>query len=213
MSVAAPAQSAETRILPIRRRADLTSHEQHIGGSRYWHVKDPVSLRYYQLSPEEYSVLMMLDGTVSLREIRRRFELEFAPQRLSLPQVQSFLAMLHSSGLVISDSPGQAQILVSRTRSERSQRFLKQFSNVLAIRFRGIDPHNFLNWLVPRTRFLFAPWCVTFCVGVMLTAVLLAAVRMETLQSRLPHFHEFFGATNLLLLAASATKWASCCWS
>jgi len=203
MSVAAPAQSAETRILPIRRRADLTSHEQHIGGSRYWHVKDPVSLRYYQLSPEEYSVLMMLDGTVSLREIRRRFELEFAPQRLSLPQVQSFLAMLHSSGLVISDSPGQAQILVSRTRSERSQRFLKQFSNVLAIRFRGIDPHNFLNWLVPRTRFLFAPWCVTFCVGVMLTAVLLAAVRMETLQSRLPHFHEFFGATNLLLLAAT----------
>jgi putative peptide zinc metalloprotease protein len=203
MSVAAPAQTAETRILPIRRRVDLSCREQHIGGSRYWHIKDPVSLRYYQLSPEEHAVLMMLDGTVSLQEVRRRFEIEFAPQRLSLPQVQSFLAMLHSSGLVISDSPGQAQILVSRTNSQRSQHLLKQFSNVLAIRFRGFDPHRFLNWLVPRTRFLFAPWCVTICVGLMLTAGVLAAVRADTLFARLPHFHEFFGATNLLLLAAT----------
>jgi len=203
MSVATPAQTAETRILPIRRRADLACHEQHIGGSRYWHVKDPISLRYYQLSPEEHAVLMMLDGTVSLQEIRRRFEVEFAPQRLSLPQVQSFLAMLHSSGLVISDSQGQAEILVSRTRNEKSQRLLKQFSNVLAIKFRGFDPHGFLNWLVPQTRFLFAPWCVTFCVGLMLAAGVLAAVRIDTLQSRLPHFHEFFGATNLILLAAT----------
>lgn len=203
MSVAAPAQTAETRVLPIRRRADLSFHEQHIGGSRYWHVKDPVSLRYYQLSPEEHAVLMMLDGTVSLQEVRRRFEIEFAPQRLSLPQVQSFLAMLHSSGLVISDSPGQAQILVSRTNNERSQRLLKQFSNVLAIRFRGFDPHSFLNWLVPRTRFLFAPWCVTLCVAFMMTAAVLAAVRADTLQARLPHFHEFFSGTNLILLAAT----------
>jgi len=203
MSVASPAQTAETRILPIRRRADLVCREQHLGGSRYWHVKDPISLRYYQLSPEEHAVLMMLDGTVSLQEIRRRFEIEFAPQRLSLPQVQSFLAMLHSSGLVISDSPGQAEILTSRTRNERSQRLLKQFSNVLAIKFRGFDPHGFLNWLVPQTRFLFAPWCVTFCVGLMLAAGVLAAARIDTLQSRLPHFHEFFGATNLILLAAT----------
>ncbi|MDA1161559.1 MAG: HlyD family efflux transporter periplasmic adaptor subunit [Planctomycetota bacterium] len=201
MSVAAPAQTAETRTLPLRRRADLLCHEQHIGGSRYWHVKDPVSLRYYQLSPEEHAVLMMLDGTVSLRDIRRQFELKFAPQRLSLPQVQSFLATLHGSGLIISDSPGQSHILVSRTRTERGQRHLKQLSNILAIRFRGFDPHRFLNWLVPRTRFLFAPWCVTICVGLMLTAVLLAAVRIDTLQARLPRFHEFFGASNLLLLA------------
>ena len=203
MSVAAPAPTAETRTLPIRRRADLACHEQHIGGSRYWHIKDPVSLRYYQLSPEEHAVLMMLDGTVSLQDVRRRFEIEFAPQRLSLPQVQSFLAMLHSSGLVISDSPGQAEILISRTRNTRHQRLLTQFSNVLAIRFRGFDPHRFLNWLVPQTRFLFAPWCVTFCFGFMLAAGVLAAVRIDTLQSRLPHFHEFFGATNLILLAAT----------
>lgn len=203
MSIAAPAQSAETRSLPVRRRADLVCHEQHIGGSRYWHVKDPVALRYYQLSPEEYSVLMMLDGTMSLRDIRRKFEVEFAPQRLSLPQVQSFLAMLHDSGLVISETPGQAEILVSRTRKARTHRFLKQFSNILAIRFRGFDPQGFLNWLVPHTSFLFRPWCVTLCVVLMLTSTVLAAVRMETLVSKLPHFHEFFGATNLMLLAAT----------
>lgn len=203
MSVAAPVQTAETRVLPLKRRADLELHEQHIGGSRFWHVKDPVSLRYFQLTPEEHFVLLKLDGTVSLRDIRREFELEFAPQRLSLPQVQSFLAMLHRSGLIISETAGQSELLVSRAKSERGGQRLRQFTNLLAIRFRGFDPHGLLNWLLPRTRFLFAPWCVLLSVGLMVSALTLAAVQMETLQSRLPHFHEFFGATNLFLLAAT----------
>ena len=195
-----PTHTAETRPLPLRRRADLHCREQHIGGTKYWHVKDPVSLRYFQLRPEEHAVLMMLDGEISLREIRRQFEQQFAPQRLSLSQLQSFLAMLHGSGLIVSDSPGQAAFLLEKQRAAQKQQLIGRFMNLLAIRFRGYDPQRLLNWLHPMTRFLFAPWCVTFCVGVMLGAVLLAGLQFETLQSRLPRFHEFFSINNLIWL-------------
>ena len=86
MSVAPHPPTAETRILPLRCRADLKCREQQIGGSRFWHLKDPVTLRYFQLKPEEYAVLKMLDGTVSLHAIRQQFEEQFAPQRLSAPR-------------------------------------------------------------------------------------------------------------------------------
>lgn len=200
MSAAMPTHTAETRPLPLRRRVDLDCREQHIGGTKYWHVKDPVSLRYYQLRPEEHAVLMMLDGETSLRNIRRRFEQQFAPQRLSLSQLQSFLAMLHGSGLIVSDSPGQAAYLIEKQRATQKQQFIGRFMNLLAIRFRGYDPQRLLNWLHPMTRFLFAPWCVTLCFGLMLGALLLAGLQFDTLQSRLPRFHEFFSLSNLIWL-------------
>lgn len=203
MSTATVGTTAETRLLPLRRRADLICNEQQIGGTRFWHVKDPVSQRYFQLRVEEYAVLQMLDGTASLRDIRRQFEQQFAPQRLSLAQVQSFLGMLHSSGLIISDSPGQANHLLERSLKEQRRRRFGAWSNVLAIRFRGFDPHRVLTALESETRFLFAPWCVTLCFGLMLAAGLLAALRFDTLVARLPHFHEFLSATNLVWLAVT----------
>jgi len=203
MSVATPAQTTDTRPLPLRRRVDLECRPQQFQGSTFWHVKDPVSLRYFQLRPEEYAVLNMLDGKVSLQEIRHRFEDEFSPQTLSLSQLQSFLVMLHGSGLVLSDTSGQADVLLERMRQTRRQRHLARFTNPLAIQFRGFDPQRILDHLQPWTRFLFSPWCVTLCLGLMLTAVLLAAARWDTLAARLPYFHEFFSPVNLLWLAAT----------
>ena len=208
MSVALQPQTAETRVLPLRCRADLDCREQQIGGSRYWHVKDPVTLRYFQLKPEEHAVLKMLDGTVSLQQIRQRFEEQFAPQRLSVAQLQSFLVMLHGNGLIQSDAPGQADVLLERGLSEKRRKLFAGFSNLLAIRFRGFDPTRLLDFLEPRCRVLFTPSCVTLCVGLMLAALCLAGLQFETLASRLPRFQEFFALENLvwLVVILGATK-------
>ncbi|MHC4876840.1 MAG: site-2 protease family protein [Planctomycetota bacterium] len=196
-------QTAETRPLPLQRRPDLVCREQQFGGTTYWHVKDPIALRYFQLKPEEYAVLQMLDGTVSLREIRRRFELKFAPQRLGPMQIQSFLGMLHSSGLVVSDTPGQAEHLIARTNKHNWRKFLSTATGVLAIRLPGFDPHRFLNWLTPQLRFVFSPVCVALCCVLMLSALLLAGLQSDVLAARLPRFHELFSASNLFWLAVT----------
>lgn len=198
---ATAAHTADTRPLPLRRRPDLTCCEQQFGGTTYWHIRDPIALRYFQLKPEEFAVLQMLDGTVSLRDIRRRFELRFAPQRINSAQLQSYLGMLHSSGLVISDTPGQAEFLMERQRRHHWKKLLGAVAGLLAIRLPGVDPHRFLNWLTPQCRFAFSRTCTIACLTLMLSALLLACLHSETLAARLPRFHELFSAGNLFWLA------------
>ncbi len=207
MSVAT-GSSAETRSLPLRRRADLECREFDIGGTRFWHVKDPVSLRYFQLKPEEHAVLMLLDGTASLRDIKRRFEEDFAPQRLALSQLQSFLVMLHSSGLIVSDSAAQADVLLGRHRSNQRRRLLAAASSILSIRFRGFDPHRLLNHLTPLVGWMFRPTGACLCCLSIVAGLLFAMLKIDALQAKLPRFHEFFAGPNLLWLAVTlaATK-------
>lgn len=195
--------SAETRTLPLRRRCDLECHEVSFGGTRFWHVKDPISLRYYQLKPEEFAVLGMLDGTVSLRDIRRRFENEFAPLRLALPQLQSFLAMMHSSNLIVSDAAGQSEVIFERQRTTQQQRLIAAASSLLAMRFRGFDPHALLDALLPWTRWLFRPFGATLAGTWIVMGLAFAVARIDSLQLKLPQFHEFFSPGNWIWLAAT----------
>src|SRR5687768_295335 len=134
--------SSSSRPLRLRRRRDVRAHALQYGDRRYWGLKDPVSLKYYQLREEEYRIYQMLEGPVSLDDIRRRFEEEFAPKRISLPQLQSFLGMLHGEGLIITDAKGQAEELLDRHNKRPRREFWGKFANPLAIRFRGVDPRS-----------------------------------------------------------------------
>ena len=133
-------------------RPDVSVHPLEFGGKRYWGVKDPVSLRYFQLREEEFFILEMLNGHTSLEEIQAAFEQRHAPRRVSMPQLQSFLGILHEQGLIVTDLPGQGPELLERSTKSRRREMYSAFSNVLALRFRGLDPETFLNWLFPRCR-------------------------------------------------------------
>jgi len=194
-------RTAETRWLPLRRREDLVCREQEFQGVRYWHVKDPVALRYFQLRPEEFFVLQLLDGSVSLQDIRRKFERAFAPQTLPVAQVQAYLTTLHSAGLLVSSTGGQGEVLYQRSAQDRSRRIWQALSSLLAVRFRGLDPDRFLGWLEPRLRFVFRPVFVVFALSVIGSALLLAILNAGTLRARLPEFAEFFSPASLLWLA------------
>ena len=195
--------SAAQRPLPVRMRRDLSAHPLQFGGRTYWGIKDPISLRYYQLREEEYFILNLLDGQQSLESIRQAFEAAFAPRRLDLQQLQAFLGTLHRDGLVVTETAGQGRELLLRRKQVRRQSWAGTFSNILAIRFRGLDPESFLQWLYPRCRWLFSIWCVTFCVLLMLAAATLVAIQFQTVRLRLPEFQAFFQMRNVVLLAAA----------
>jgi len=103
--------SSSSRKLPIRKRPDLKARKQRYQGRVYWVVKDPVGLQYYRFEEEEYAILQMLDGHSSLDEIAQKFERDFPPQTIRTEELQQFIGMLHRSGLVITDAPGQGQQL------------------------------------------------------------------------------------------------------
>ena len=102
------------RPLKLRRRPDLESKKHLYHGRSYWVVKEPIGLNYYRFHEEEYAILNMLDGSISLQQIKDRFQAEFAPQRITLQDLQQFVGMLHRSGLVVSEATGQGRQLRRR---------------------------------------------------------------------------------------------------
>lgn len=195
--------SAAARRLALRMRPDLTLVEQRYGPDRYWLVKDPVALRYFHLGEEEHAILRMLDGRTSLAEIKRRFEEAFAPWQVTFEQLHAFLSRLYESGLLLAEAAGQGEPLLQRHARQRRRAWLDLFGNLLAIRFGGVDPDRFLQWLYPKCRWLFSAGFLTACAALVLAAAVLAAVQFDTLRSKLPEFPTFFRAGNLVWFAVA----------
>ena len=193
--------SSADRKLTIRKRPDLTAGRQHYQGRSYWVVKDPVGLKYFRFQEEEYFILNLLDGQTSPSQIKEQFEAEFPPQKIALEELQQFLGMLHQSGLVIADVPGQGAELHRRRKERRRKGLLGAATNVLCIRFRGFDPERLLNWLYPKVRWLFAPATAALCLLVALAALTLIAVQFDVFRAKLPAFNEFFTFRNAVAMA------------
>ncbi|TWT46414.1 biotin/lipoyl-binding protein [Botrimarina hoheduenensis] len=199
--------SSESRRMPIRVRPDLSARKHRYQGRQYWVVKDPVALQYFRFEEEEFAILRMLDGESSLEEIADRFEAEFPPQTIRTEELQQFIGTLHRSGLVIADAAGQGEQL-KKLRDERERKeLLGKLSNVLSIRFKGIDPDWLLNYLyaLPPVRWFFSTPVFVLCCCLTLAAATLVAVEFDVFRAKLPSFDAFFtdrGWENWLLLGA-----------
>ncbi len=193
--------SSSSRALTVRKRPDLSANRQHYQGTGYWVVKEPVGLQYFRFHDEEYYILNMLDGHVSLQQIKDGFEQRFAPQKITFGDLQQFIGMLHRSGLVISNSPGQGKALRERGRKKKNKETIGKFANVFALRYRGFDPEKILNAILPWFGWIFTvPALIFFCLF-LLSASLLLASQYETVYAKLPTFQQFFAADRWLILA------------
>ncbi len=200
--------SAEARQLALCRRRDVTCERQTYQGEISWVVKDPISLRYYRLKEEQYALWDMLDGQVTLEQLKDELQRRFPQLRVTYSRIQSLLWMLHRSGLLISKSIGQGQQLWERDQKERAGRFYARWLSILWIRLPGVDPDRFLARLYPFLRWLYQPAVVTGSLLLMISALLLVTVQFQEFSTRLPAFHEFFAARNIawLMVTLALTK-------
>ena len=193
--------SSTSRPLTLRMRPDLSARRHRYHGRTFWVVKEPVGLNYFRFHEEEYAILGMLDGRSSLEEIKEQFEQEFAPQKITYHDLLQFVGMLHRSGLVISESTGQGPQLRKRRDEKKWRELVGKLSNVFALRFRGVDPERFLNWLYRYSGWFFR-WYTVVCVLLLgLAALTLVGVQFDEFSRRLPNFHSFFGPQNWFYLA------------
>jgi putative peptide zinc metalloprotease protein len=193
--------SSSSRPLSVRKRPDLRSSRHQYQGTGYWVVKEPVGLQYFRFHEEEYYILQMLDGHVSLEQIKEGFEAKFAPQKITFGDLQQFVGMLHRSGLVISNSPGQGRALRERGQKKKQKEFLGRAANIFALRFRGYDPERVLSKILPWTGWLFTIPTLIAALVLMAAAGLLIATQFDTFYEKLPSFQQFFAADRWLYLA------------
>ncbi|MGE0606827.1 MAG: HlyD family efflux transporter periplasmic adaptor subunit [Pirellulales bacterium] len=187
--------------LPLAVRGDLMARRQTFQGRTWWVIKDPLKLRYHRLAEAEYFILNNLDGQHSPADIQEAYGWQFAPDRLSIAEVVGFAAMLHQSGLVTSHASGQGHVMLERDAQRIRGNRWGMLSNLLSIRFRGVDPDGFLNRVYPFVRWAFTPAALWMSLLLGLAALLLVVVRMETFYAKLPAFHQFFTRENAFTLA------------
>ena len=193
--------SSSSRPLRLAMRPDVTSVRQSYQGRDYWVVKDPLSLKYYRFEEEEYRLLLMIDGKRSPDQIKRQFDYNYAPQKLSLQELYQFAGMLYRSSLLISNTPDQGIELKKRGEKTRSLEFRQSLTNVLAIRIRGFDPDAMLTRMNAWTAWFFT-WPAFFCVLLLGgSALALLLTQFETFQNKLPSFENFFASNNWIWLA------------
>jgi len=203
MATADAFRSSTTRGVTLRRRGDLVVNRQVYQGQAWWVVKDPISLHYFRFRPEEYALLEMLDGRTSLDDLKEQFEARFPPRRITVDELSRFISTLHRSGLVIGDRPGQGPQLFERRRQRIWREWMAWLSNIMSMRFRGIDPDWMLERLDPWFGWLFSPPAIAAALVFVASAVLLVLVNFDVFRSKLPEFHQFFAAGNWLYLAAA----------
>ena len=200
--------AAVAQTVSVRMRADLRVQQIRFQGRGSWIVKDPVSLRYFQLTEEEHTVLRMLDGDTSLTEIKDEFERRYAPQVVTYEGLQSLLHLFHQRGLVYADAIGQGAQLLERRRVRARRLLISKLTGLLFIRLPGVDPERFLNWLYPKIRWMYSRWFVVTGMLLVFSAIALVTIQFNAFCAMLPTFHQFFTARNVfwMMMALAIAK-------
>ena len=200
MIARAPDLPVTARPLSLHRRQDIVAESLIVRERRWWRLKDPIALRFWQLGDEEHFLWSQLENGVSLADLQQRFCQHFAPRRIELPHLHHFLGALHREGLVYSTGVEQSDILLERHDRNRARDRLG-WMNLLALRFRGIDPTTLLDWLYPRVAWLLRGWMLFAFALLVLSALLLVVTELEQLRARLPQAASFLLPANMIWLA------------
>jgi putative peptide zinc metalloprotease protein len=187
----------------VRRRADLRTVETRSRTGVAIVVKDPVAMKYHRLSDREFFVLEQLDGTVSLKELQRRYVQAFPGERVSRMELNRLLLRLHQCGLILSDSTEQGDRLLERYHLDQRRRWKQRLSGLLCIRFRGVDPEPVLRRVEPWIRPLISRWGMLAVLMLWVAAAMQVAAHSETLQIELRQIDRWLRPQALLLLAAT----------
>ena len=192
--------SSDKRAVGLRTRTDLVVKKSVYQGEYCWIIKDPLAMKYFRLRAAEHLVLEALREQVSYRELKQLLCDEFPEQVVNMEVIQRLVSQLHQSGLLISQSSGQATPLGKRRVREKQQKLMRLAMSIYALKFPGWDPEQFLNWLYPKCRFLFSSWFTILVLATCLGALTLVGVNFQAFQAKLPEFSQFFAAENLLLM-------------
>jgi putative peptide zinc metalloprotease protein len=196
------------RPLALRLRPDLEIVRVEMAGTPTWIVKDPLTLEHFQFSAEEFALLDRLRRPVSIAQLRRAYGRQFPPKTITPEAIWGFLSRLHASGLLVSDGMGQDRELLNRARKEQLRSLGVACLQVLAIRFRGIDPDAFLTAVGRRCGWLYSRAAIAVAGLLVIVAASLVVGHAREFAARLPELSGLVDLRNLpwLMLSLAIVK-------
>lgn len=186
--------------IQLRKRPDLQIAEVVYRGEPHWVAKEPLELKYHHLNIQEHAVLEWLSEPISFDQLKETFERRFAPDRVTLRELQNFLVSLHEKSLLSADGYDQGYHLLERRKENHRKEWLQKLKNFFAIRWKGFDPEWILGRLDPFVGWFFSKYAVACNATFITIAILWGLVHFQEIQSKLPGFQEFFSPDNWLRL-------------
>ena len=137
--------------------------------------------KYLRMGSEESFLLNNFDGKQTYGEIAKSFEAHFR-EPISCSEIQDFVGLVEKEGLLGTRTIRESRSgLTLKKLYRRTARAIKKQSP-LFFRVKLIDPNSILDWLEPRTRFLFSGWlAVMAAVGAVAAIFLTWMFRAELL--------------------------------
>lgn len=191
-------RSRLTDLMEVRPkfRPDLVSTEHSDSAlSKEIVLKDPVSGKFYRLSPHEHKFLKVFDGTVTLEEGVEKFN--GSGQYCSLEDGRRILDKASRLGLVLGTQHGTARFQRHLKEQTAAAKQAKRFSSVYFLFVPLLNPDKFLE----RTLWLFKLFANKWILG---TIAILSPGALYFIITGLPRMEKeylyFFNLQNLIYL-------------
>lgn len=181
----------------LRGHVHLDRHEYR--GELWYVVQDRATGRHFRFTPSAYQVIGLLNGE---RTVEAAWEI--ASERLgdeapTQGEVIELLSQLHSADVLLSGVPPDTAELLRRSEKIDRAKWKQTLRTPLAMRFPLLDPERFLSSTVGMVRPLFTVYGALLWLGVVVTAVILAASHWSELTEGI--VDRVLSARNLVLMA------------
>lgn len=184
-----------------RLRAGVRVTRQRFRGRLWYLFHDPTSTSHYRMSRPAYAFAGLLDGRRSVQEAWQVAHEQLGDEAPTQDEAITVLGQMHTSNLLHSEMPGDAELLLRRRTRARHREMRGYLLNILFARFRIADPDALLTALRPLLGPLFSVsgligWLVLVTLG-----VVVASVHGDRLGSA---WMTLFSPENLVLLYAAS---------
>jgi len=148
--------SAVDRPLALRARGDIRAMSVSFSGQSGHVLKDPLTLELFHLTAEEHFLFDAMREPTSLSQLRRGFEQQFAPRRVTHEALQQGLNNLYRQGLLLGEAIAQGQELMERNDRRRRSEQLQGFFQLLSFRLGSVDATGIVDGLYGKVRWMFS---------------------------------------------------------
>lgn len=189
-----PARSLAQR--PPRIDPGVTFREHIEDGERIIRVYFPSTGLMYRLNPAQWALAQLFDGNRSYAEVA-----ELYSQQMGAPydeqSVFEFASDLESAGFWYRTAQEKNVLLLLQSKEERRKNLKakNRLHDLSMIIFPAFNPDRFLNWLYPRTRFIYTRWFTAFTVLAFLFTAGLSVAHWSEIGRDTVEFYNFTDKT------------------
>src|SRR5262249_7633883 len=130
---------------PPRLRSDLIIRQMVHKSEVYYVVKDPIVQAYYKLSPVEWDLLSLFDGTRETDQIIDRFNEKHPFEIIDEDSFESYKNYFKQMDVLVIPTAEKSLMLMQKIRAQRKIRAAGDDNSLFYMSFSAWDPDRYFN--------------------------------------------------------------------